>query len=109
MAMDKMRPIEMAVAHCREKGIMFEKLFLRYVFDPACYMVSNPACFALARPVELESRHAWLVELAAGDVRQLLAALPFQLPFIAFHRNAESKLRVYRLDRFVRLIKSIAP
>ncbi len=107
--MDKMRPIEIAAAHCREKGIVFEKLFLRYVFDPASYMISNPFCFALARPVELESRPAWLVELAAGDLRQLISALPFQLPFIAFHRNAQSKLRVYRLDRFVQLTKSIAP
>ncbi len=108
--MDKMRPIEIAVAHCREKGIVFEELFLRYVFDPASYMISNPAGFMLARAVELaESRHAWLVDLAAGDLCQLLAAFPFQLPFIAFHRNAEPELRVYRLDRFSRLAKSTAP
>ncbi len=104
-----MRPIEIAAAHCREKGIEFEKLFLRYVFDPAGHMISNPFCFALARPGELESRHVWLVDLAAGDLRHLLASLPFQLPFIAFHRNAESKLRVYPLDRFARLANSIAP
>ncbi len=102
-----MRPIEIAAAHCREKGIEFEKLFLRYVFDPACYMVSNPDCFLLARPVELESRHAWLVDLAAGDLRQLISALPFQLPFIAFHRRAKPELRVYPRTRFVRLAKSI--
>ncbi len=108
--MDKMRPIEIAAAHCRRKGVVFEKLFLRSVFDPASYMISNPAGFMLARPVELgESRPAWLVDLAAGDLCQLLAAFPFQLPFIAFQRNAKPELRVYPLDRFARLAKSTAP
>ncbi len=100
-----MRPIELAAAHCHEKGIVFEDFFVKYLANPNGFLVSNPLCFALGRPAEMEDgAHGWMVDLAAGSLQTLVAQLPFNLPFIAFHRNFGEKLRVYPLERFKRLV-----
>lgn len=77
------------------------------------WVISTPAAFAMGRPVQrsapaadilnpwhqfpAEHADAWLIYLAAGDLRQLLRWIPHPLPWIGWERS--NKLRWYRASR----------
>lgn len=43
----------------------------------------------------------WYVWVAIGDLRELLALLPYPLPFIAFHRYGRTGMRIYNFKSFL--------
>jgi hypothetical protein len=84
------------------------------------WVVSRPTCFWMMRlcdarplddkgnPIGVEQEPAWFVRFSCGGLPELLSTLPFYLPKIIFCRNGpgkpkSDKLRVYRLDRLIRL------
>lgn len=83
------------------------------------YVVATPEVFAMFRPVRWSAGqeaivnpwHAhvgcdtWHIYLAAGDVEQIRAMLPYPLPYVAFERK--NQLRRCPLKRFSTLVKSI--
>lgn len=68
------------------------------------YVKASPSLFAMVKAVALEDgRIAWYVTYARGDIRALLAEIPFPLPYIAFRSHDRPVARVWPFDRFVRL------
>lgn len=78
------------------------------------YVLSSPDCFVMGRPIDLrsprevvlnpwfafppENVNAWLVWAAAGTVREILAFLPYELPYLVWQRRG-GKLRVYEFEK----------
>jgi hypothetical protein len=78
-------------------------LYNGYVFNTPALFVMGRAVISSAEPSLIvdpwhrfpqEKCDAWLVYLAAGDLRSLLAMFPYPLPQIGFERT--NKLRFYR-------------
>jgi len=82
------------------------------------YVLSFPQLFAMARPVRRDAEErwlaciphpfvnpdTWLVWSAAGHLDLLLSLLPYDLPYLAFHRGSSRRrgpqpLRVYPTQR----------
>jgi hypothetical protein len=92
-------------------------LFDRYAIEPDFYselvdhlhtgiVISRPDVFAMGKAVLLEDgRAAWFIAAAVGDLRLLLPLLPAHLPFIAFRRRGEARIRVYPLNRIQSLVQ----
>lgn len=82
------------------------------------YVISRPDLFAMLRPVRRDAPEAllskiewrfkspdsWLVWSVAGALPELLAHLPFELPWLAFHRGSARRrgpqpLKICRTER----------
>jgi hypothetical protein len=91
------------------------------------YVISTPTVFAMGRPVSIDAPEresaeishrfrkpdCWLIWSAAGELRALIAVLPFPLPWIAFHRGGgrrvgPQRLKRYRFERLAGLVRSAA-
>jgi len=98
------RPIDVARALYATRGWDFEKTLLGYLRSDVGYVFHGPSFFALARPVMLANeRAAWHVDVAVGRLETLLGMVPFDLPFISFHRDADGPLRIYETERLRKL------
>lgn len=94
------RPIDVAAALYAERSWDFEKTLRGYLSSEVGYLLHGPSFFVLARPVMLESgAAAWHVDVAVGRLSYLLTLIPFDLPFISFHRDATGARRVYETAR----------
>ena len=90
-------------------------------------VVSCPALFAMARAVEFragenamrdfarnfDTPDTWLVWSAAGNLLALLELMPYDLPYLAFHRGSERRrgpqpLRSYPTARVRTLAQALA-
>jgi len=90
-------------------------LFERYAIEPDFYtelvehlhtgiVICRPDLFVMGKAVVLDDgRAAWFIAAAVGNLRQLLTLFPAPLPFIAFRRRGQKRLRVYNIDRFLYL------
>ena len=94
------RAIELARALYAKHGGSLEQ-DIRSFGWPNGIIVDEPDCFAIAYGTETPAGEwAWFVKTAVGDLAQLLAHVPFDLPFIAFHREKTgSRLKFYRTER----------
>lgn len=69
------------------------------------FVYATPGLFLMAKAVALEDgRIAWFIFHAVGDLPRLFAALPYPLPFFAFQRRHDRRMRVYSFERMKRLI-----
>jgi hypothetical protein len=106
-----MSPIERAKAMYLEKlrepdEPDFEELLLEYMKQG--FVVAGQDCFLLAKPAQLDDeRPAWFVHFALGSLGELLKLMPYKLPFIAFHRHGQGRLRVYETDALIERGKSL--
>lgn len=72
------------------------------------YVISNRDCFVMVRAVKLDDgRVAWMPRAAVGSLKAIIRSMPFPLPYIAFYRREETRLRVYRTERLLNLIRVI--
>ena len=83
------------------------------------YVFSTPEAFMMIRPVRTDSDYekitdpeynyeepdAWLVYLAAGDLKMLWKYEPWPLPMIGFER--ENEIRFYKRERFKELCETM--
>jgi hypothetical protein len=85
------------------------------------YVFNTPDLFVMGRAVDSSAEQsaivnpwhtfareqcdAWLVYLAAGDLRQLITLFPYPLPKIGFERI--NKLRFYRFQEFTATISRL--
>lgn len=107
-----MTPIQKAIAVYEQEPCVrsfYEDLALHFEHG---YVISTPKAFVMGRPVDryaseqcildpsysFQTQNAWLVWLAAGDLRHVLGLMPFPLPWIGYERN--NVLRFVRLERF---------
>lgn len=86
--------------------------------DLANYLVSGcvatrPTCFAMAKVIQLpksekawSEQYAWFIRVAVGNIMELISCLPGYLPWIAFCRRGEERMRIYRLERLLRLAEN---
>jgi len=96
-------PVATARRVCNAAGHYDFATELRDHLD-AGFVYALPKLFVMARAVLLEdSRTAWHVTHAAGDLRALLSVMPFPLDWIAFERRTDGRLRVYRTARLMEL------
>jgi len=83
--------------------------------DLAHYLVfgcvaTRPTAFAMAKVIQLPEsdkewslQPAWFIRIAVGQMMELISLLPRYLPWIAFCRRGEDRMRVYKLERLLRL------
>ena len=67
------------------------------------FVVCRPTIFALFKIILLKDEPAWFVRAAIGDFGELLEAMPKQLPWIAFCRHNQSRIRRYPTRRLLHL------
>lgn len=81
-------------------------------------VVVKPNLFAMVRvidisPLDADGKRvgpvepAWFVRMAVGDLRELVAELPFDLPKICFCRRNKGRVRKYQLEEFRKNVNRI--
>ena len=71
------------------------------------FVMSNQVFFVMARGINLQipfsfvMTPAWLVQYAVGPLLALLGAMPVRLPYIAFARHNEDRMRIYSTERLL--------
>ena len=86
--------------------------FLKHVREHFAggHLYSTPAAFLMCKVVDLQLEAypgpAWYVTYANGDLRALLAEIPFPCPWFAWRRfrHGREEIRVYPFERVVKLI-----
>ena len=63
-------------------------------------LLDTPTAFALYREEEHEGQKGWFVWAAAGDLAELVASVPYPLPWIGWARGGHR--RWYRLKRLLK-------
>lgn len=109
-----LRAIEVA-ARCYRKWmgqVNFEQDVANYMAYG--YVVTRPTCFGMAHIITLDpdekkrwiaGEQAWFIRMAAGDLLELLSCLPGYLPWIAFCRRNDGRVRVYKIERLARKVQ----
>jgi hypothetical protein len=114
-----MTPFERAARFYSDQDRLTEVVEAHFLHG---YVISTPEIFVVARrvvslwPDEMladirrvdPDGDCWHVELFAGDMEAVLAAMPFPLPFVSFHRRDRSA-KVYPLERVRGRILFAAP
>jgi hypothetical protein len=69
------------------------------------FVVSRPTVFAMAKPIERESKRGWFIRFACGNMAELLTCLPCPLEFVAFFRDKDKvpRMRICGWDTFIRI------
>jgi hypothetical protein len=63
------------------------------------FVCIRPNLFAMVKVVQFEGERIWHIQIAVGDLMELLAVLPFYLPKICFCRNNNvDQMRVVRTE-----------
>ncbi len=103
-----MTPIQIA-KQIREEQIPeeeFDDILDEHIYAQNGVVVSNPVCFAMAKAVEINHKHCWYVDTAVGKLGEILRAMPFRLPYVAFQRGKRgNKLKIYPTSSILRLVK----
>jgi hypothetical protein len=106
-------------------GSPFETLLGNY-FQRGGYVVNFPEVFVMAMPTMWrngrcaacypDNADTWFVHLAAGTpaymaicgnpVMMFLKLAPFMLPYVAWHRRGQGRLRRYSTTRIARILAS---
>ncbi len=68
------------------------------------FVVSRPTCFAMGRPIEHEGRRGWFIQMAVGEIGELLLCVPCPLDFVAWCRSNDDNMRVVEWDHFVKKV-----
>ena len=68
------------------------------------YVICLPQVFAMFKPIKYEGRNGWFVQMAVGNLLDLLRFTPCPLDFIAFCRNNDDNMRVISWDYFVKKV-----
>lgn len=88
-----------------EKRVKFEDDLMDYLCNG--FVVSHPTVFNMMKIINISENHkpklAWFIRMGVGDLRDLLNTLPGRLPYIAFCRRGDPRIRVYSTERLWRL------
>ncbi len=95
-----------------DKGqiLLFERSLIDHLATGI--VIATPAAFAMGKAVKLDDgRLVWLVDSAAGQLKNLTRLFPFPLEWVAFCRakNNNGKLRIYPFDKFLKKAQLWAP
>jgi hypothetical protein len=91
----------------KEKRIKFEDELMEYLSTG--FVISRPTIFAMMKIVDVAEKdeqgpiYAWFLRVAVGDLRELTEIFPAPLPYMAFCRHGDSKLRRYPFEKMIAL------
>jgi hypothetical protein len=68
------------------------------------YVYSSPQCFSMAKVIKHEGAYAWFIQIAVGEIGELILHLPCPLERICFFRNGDSVMRSIKFEEFVKKI-----
>jgi len=71
------------------------------------FVVSRPSCFAMGRPIERDGKRGWFIQIAVGNIGELITCLPCKLDFVAFCRNNDENMRVIDFDTYVKKVAAM--
>lgn len=63
----------------------------------------SPTSMAFAKIARDEHGEYWFIRAAVGNLIELLCMLPAYLPRIAWCRNADNEIRMYRTEQLIRI------
>jgi hypothetical protein len=73
------------------------------------YVISYPHMFGMFQPIHHEGERIWFIQIAVGNLLELLSALPFMLPKFAFCRNNRAdEMVVVDAERMIEVAKQTA-
>lgn len=94
----------------KEKRIKFEDELMDYLCTG--FVTSRPTMFTMMKIIDVAEELpegtpgptlAWFLRVAIGDLREVTEAFPLRLPWLAFCRHGDPKLRLYPMDRAMAL------
>jgi hypothetical protein len=100
------RPAIEIARECYQKWrgkVTFEQDLSEYLVSGM--VVARPDVFAMAKIINFEGAPAWFIRVAVGNLGALLRLLPVYLPKICFCRRGDPHLKVYSLERLIKLTK----
>ncbi len=68
------------------------------------YVVCRPSIFAMFRPIERDGKRGWFVQMAVGEIGELMSCVPCPLDFIAFCRSNDDNMRLIEWKHFERKV-----
>ena len=71
------------------------------------FVVSRPSCFAMGRPIERDGKRGWFIQIAVGNIGELITCFPCKLDFVAFCRNNDENMRVIDFDTYVKKVAAL--
>lgn len=71
------------------------------------FVVSRPHLFAMGKAIERNGRRGWFIQIAVGNILELLTCFPCRLDFIAFCRNDDDNMRVIEWDHFIKKVMAV--
>lgn len=71
------------------------------------YVVCCPTVFAMFKPIDRDGKRGWFVQMAVGNILDLLRFVPCELDFIAFCRNNDDNMRVIEWKTFLKKVVAI--
>ena len=67
------------------------------------YVRISPTAMAFAKPCRDDEGDYWFIRAAVGPLSEVLLMLPFFLPRIAWCRNNDGVIRMYKTERLAKL------
>lgn len=78
----------------------FNKDLLHYLKNG--FVVSRPWLFAMGNEIERDGKRGWFIQMAVGNIQELITCLPYKLDFLAFRRSGNENMRIVEdVDWFV--------
>ncbi len=68
------------------------------------YVICTPTVFAMFKPIDRGGKRGWFVQMAVGNLLDLLRFTPCPLDFIAWCRNDDDNMRVVNWDYFIKKV-----
>ena len=68
------------------------------------FVICQPQLFCMFKPIWHDGQRGWFVQMAVGEIGELLRYVPCPLSFIAFCRNGDDNMRVIEWGYFMRRV-----
>ncbi len=68
------------------------------------FVVTRPNLFVMGKPIVVDERRGWFIQMACGQLGEILSVVPVKLDFFAFCRNNDDNMRVIEWDHFVKKV-----
>ena len=91
----------------KEKRIRFEDELTDFLCNG--FVVSRPDLFWMMKIINVAEKdepgpvYAWFCRVAVGNMGEIMNSIPVQLPYVAFCRHGDPKLRKYPMAHFTDL------
>ena len=88
--------------YAQYSGLDFGQDLLHYLREG--FVVSRPTLFAMGKPIEHEGRRGWFIQIAVGEIGELITVFPCRLDFVAWCRNNDDNMRVVEWNAYIKKV-----